>query len=190
MNDEPTARSFDPAWWQRDDLGYRANRLHFAGRDLQSLVAQKGTPAFVYSAARVRANLWRLQAALAAEGAPHRVLYALKANRFRPLLRRRTPGGCAESTSARRQSCSTRWISRPARQTFRSPGTPCPTPISMLSRGIPRSISIAMRCRRSAGSATPSRAPDRHPREPACRGWLQLPSALLGHAPEQVRHLP
>ncbi len=86
MNDDPTARSFDPAWWQRDDLGYRAKRLHFAGRDLQSLAAQTGTPAFVYSAARVRANLLRLRAALAAEGVPHRVLYALKANRFRPLL--------------------------------------------------------------------------------------------------------
>jgi diaminopimelate decarboxylase len=78
--------TFDPAWWERDDLGYRAERLHFAGRDLRALAAQTGTPAFVYSAARVRANLGRLQAALAAEGVPHRVFYAIKANRFRPLL--------------------------------------------------------------------------------------------------------
>jgi diaminopimelate decarboxylase len=79
-------KTFDPAWWERDDLGYRAGRLHFAGRDLQELATQTGTPAFVYSAARVRANLGRLQAALAAEGVPHRVFYAIKANRFRPLL--------------------------------------------------------------------------------------------------------
>ena len=86
MNDDRARRTFDPAWWQRDDLGYRAGRLHFAGRDLQALAAQTGTPAFVYSAARVRANLERLQAALTAEGVPHRVFYAIKANRFRPLL--------------------------------------------------------------------------------------------------------
>ena len=55
-------------------------------RDLQALAEQTGTPAFVYSAARVRANLERLQAALTAEGVSHRVFYAIKANRFRPLL--------------------------------------------------------------------------------------------------------
>jgi len=87
MDHARVPRTFDPAWWQRDDLGYRAGRLHFAGRDLQALAAQTGTPAFVYSAARVRANLGRLQAALTAEGVPHRVFYAIKANRFRPLLR-------------------------------------------------------------------------------------------------------
>src|SRR4051812_43672683 len=86
MNDNAIARRFDPAWWQRDDLGYRDQRLHFAGRDLQSLAAQTGTPAFVYSAGCVKANLLRLRSALDAEGVPHRVLYAIKANRFRPLL--------------------------------------------------------------------------------------------------------
>jgi diaminopimelate decarboxylase len=88
MTVDPSTRIFvDPAWWQRDDLGYRADRLHFADRDLQDVVAQTGTPAFVYSAARVKANLLRLRAALDAAGVPHRVLYAIKANRFRPLLR-------------------------------------------------------------------------------------------------------
>jgi len=77
---------FDTAWWQRDDLGYRNGRLHFAGMDLQALATMTGTPAFVYSAARVRANLERLQAALADAGVTHRVFYAIKANRFGPLL--------------------------------------------------------------------------------------------------------
>jgi diaminopimelate decarboxylase len=86
MSLEASPPRFDPAWWQRADLGYRDGRLHFAGRELQSLARQAGTPAFVYSAARVRANLGRLKDALDAEGVPHRVFYAIKANRFRPLL--------------------------------------------------------------------------------------------------------
>lgn len=86
MNDSLQPRSFDPVWWQRDDLGYRSGRLHFAGRDLQQWARQSGTPAFVYSASRVRANLQRLRAALEAEHVPHKVFYAIKANRFRPLL--------------------------------------------------------------------------------------------------------
>jgi len=77
---------FDNAWWQRDDLSYRDGRLHFAGQDLQARAASTGTPAFVYSAARVRANLQRLRSALSAAGVPHRVFYAIKANRFGPLL--------------------------------------------------------------------------------------------------------
>jgi diaminopimelate decarboxylase len=77
---------FDNAWWQRDDLCYRDGRLHFAGQDLQARAASTGTPAFVYSAARVRANLQRLRSALSAAGVPHRVFYAIKANRFGPLL--------------------------------------------------------------------------------------------------------
>src|ERR1700741_5395124 len=59
---------FETAWWQRAECGYRGERLHFAGIDLQQFAARSGTPAFVYSADRVRANLGRLQAALTAEG--------------------------------------------------------------------------------------------------------------------------
>jgi diaminopimelate decarboxylase len=73
-------------WWEREDLGYRAERLHFAGRDLQEFAARAGTPCFVYSGARVRDNLQRLKNALAAEALEHRVFYAVKANRFPALL--------------------------------------------------------------------------------------------------------
>lgn len=77
---------FDPLWWRRDDLGYIDGRLHFAAQDLQALAARRGTPCFVYSSARVRENLLRLKRALEAEGLENRVYYAVKANRFAPLL--------------------------------------------------------------------------------------------------------
>jgi diaminopimelate decarboxylase len=76
----------DTAWWQRSDLSYRDNRLHLSDRDLLAWAGKTGTPTFVYSAARVRANLERLQTALAGAGVAHRVFYAIKANRYGPLL--------------------------------------------------------------------------------------------------------
>jgi len=75
-------------WWQRDDLCYQQGQLRFAGRSVQALADQFGTPAFVYSAARVRDNLQRLHDALAAAGlaGQYSLHYAMKANRFAPLL--------------------------------------------------------------------------------------------------------
>lgn len=75
-----------PIWWQRDDLKYLHGRLHFAGQDLFELASQTGTPAFVYSAGRVRANLERLRRAFAEQDVPFNIFYALKANRFLPLV--------------------------------------------------------------------------------------------------------
>ncbi len=72
-------------WWQRDDLKYQPDHLHFAEQDLLTL-AGHGTPTFVYSAARVRANLERLRATLAGRRVPFKIFYALKANRFLPLV--------------------------------------------------------------------------------------------------------
>ena len=73
-------------WWERGDLGYRDGRLHFAGRDLEPVAAECGTPTFVYSGARVLENLERLRAALDAERVAHDAFYAIKANRFAPLV--------------------------------------------------------------------------------------------------------
>jgi diaminopimelate decarboxylase len=73
-------------WWERDDLGYRDGRLHFGGRDLASFVASSGTPTYVYRAARVRDNLERLRGALQAQGVEHDAFYAIKANRYAPLV--------------------------------------------------------------------------------------------------------
>ena len=76
----------DKLWWERESLCYRAGRLHLGGRDLESFVTTAGTPTYVYDAARVRANLERLRGALDAHGVPHDAFYAIKANRFAPLV--------------------------------------------------------------------------------------------------------
>lgn len=72
-------------WWERPDLRYRDGALEFGGQDLAGL-ASAGTPAYVYRAGRVLENLGRLRGALDAAGVPHDAYYALKANRFAPLL--------------------------------------------------------------------------------------------------------
>lgn len=80
---------YDPnAWWQRDDLCYQDNQLYFAGHAVKQLAHQLGSPAFVYSASRVKANLQRVRLALNNAGLAGRssIYYAMKANRFAPLL--------------------------------------------------------------------------------------------------------
>lgn len=81
--------SQDPMhWWQRPDLGYHNDRLQFAGRDVEQLAAMFGTPSFAYSAQRIQDKLRAIQGALDHAGfaGRHRILYAMKANRFAPLL--------------------------------------------------------------------------------------------------------
>jgi diaminopimelate decarboxylase len=75
-------------WWERDDLRYAADRLIFAGRAVADLAHQYGSPSFFYSARRVAANMARLHGVLDAAGFAglHRLNYAMKANRFAPLL--------------------------------------------------------------------------------------------------------
>lgn len=77
------------SWWQRDDLCYQDKNLFFAGHSVQKLAYQFGTPSFIYSSARVEANLLRVRQALDAAGLAGRssIFYAMKANRFAPLLR-------------------------------------------------------------------------------------------------------
>ena len=60
------------SWWQREDLCYRQGQLFFAGQAVQALANRFGTPSFVYSADRVRANLKRLHAALNGAGLAER----------------------------------------------------------------------------------------------------------------------
>jgi diaminopimelate decarboxylase len=75
-------------WWRREDLCYHQGQLCFAGWPVPTLATRFATPSFVYSAARVRANLERLHAALDNAGLAgrHAIHYAMKANRFAPLL--------------------------------------------------------------------------------------------------------
>ncbi|MCC6827493.1 MAG: diaminopimelate decarboxylase [Novosphingobium sp.] len=82
-----------PPWWQRDDLGYRDGRLRFAGRDVLELAEAAGAPLYIYSLDRVEANLSRVLAALAASGCATRAYYAIKANRYAPLLQRLAASG-------------------------------------------------------------------------------------------------
>lgn len=74
-------------WWERNDLGYdQEGELVFAGRTLTELAEQSGTPVFYYSASRVQDNFSRVLDALKKTGLDHQILYAMKANRFAPLL--------------------------------------------------------------------------------------------------------
>ncbi|GAB6190405.1 type III PLP-dependent enzyme domain-containing protein [Desulfocastanea catecholica] len=77
-----------PDWWQRADLCYQQQHLYFAGQRVADLARQFGTPSFVYSAQRVRENITRVKNALLTVGQQqnHRLFYAMKANRFAPLL--------------------------------------------------------------------------------------------------------
>lgn len=59
----------------------------FAGRPVAALAKQFGTPSFVYSTARFQANFERIHQALNDVGLTnHSLFYAMKANRFGPLL--------------------------------------------------------------------------------------------------------
>jgi diaminopimelate decarboxylase len=74
-------------WWQRDDLGFDDDgALSLAGYRLQQLAQAHTTPAYFYSAERVREKLQLLHGALSHTGLPYRIFYAMKANRFTPLL--------------------------------------------------------------------------------------------------------
>lgn len=74
-------------WWRRDDLAYdESGRLRLAGQDLEHLARSAGQPVFAYSAGRLGENLDRLRGALATIPHPTRILYAMKANRFLPVL--------------------------------------------------------------------------------------------------------
>lgn len=78
------------SWWQRPDLCYQNGHLHFAGVPVRDLIAEHGTPTFVYSSQRIQDNIARLKAALDATALQNRysILYAMKANRFGPILQR------------------------------------------------------------------------------------------------------
>lgn len=85
-------------WWERPSLHYDDDQLIFADRSAADLARQYGTPSFFYDARRVAANLHRLHAALDGAGFSgcHRINYAMKANRFAPLLTwLKTSGLCA-----------------------------------------------------------------------------------------------
>lgn len=77
----------EPLWWERDDLCYAQGRLSYEGHDVADMAASAEEPLYIYSAKRVKANIGRILNALAQTGLSHRVYYAMKANRYAPLLK-------------------------------------------------------------------------------------------------------
>lgn len=73
-------------WWTRERLQYDGDRLVFAGRYVDELVAEHGAPLTLYDRRQLIANANRLADAFARTGQPHQVYFATKANRFGPLL--------------------------------------------------------------------------------------------------------
>ncbi|NNE93990.1 MAG: diaminopimelate decarboxylase [Verrucomicrobiales bacterium] len=71
-------------WWSREDLRFTEGELLFGGQSLQEISESAEEPCFAYSANRISDNLDRLRCALS--GLPSRVMFAMKANRFQPLL--------------------------------------------------------------------------------------------------------
>lgn len=90
-----TATALAPAWWERADLCTRGTTLTFGGHDPAQIARAETKPVFLYSAARVQANLLRLHDTLVQRGVRSRVFYAIKSNRYAPLLTfLRTLGRC------------------------------------------------------------------------------------------------
>ncbi len=78
-------------WWTRDDLHYNENdRLLFSGRDVNNLAVAHGTPSFFYSAQRIKNNIIHIYDAFnrsaLANSREFLIMYAMKANRFAPVL--------------------------------------------------------------------------------------------------------
>ena len=73
-------------WWERPDLRYQAGDLRFVGQSVREVTEWARKPVFLYSPARALGNLRRVDEALRSVGRPHRIFYALKANRFAPLV--------------------------------------------------------------------------------------------------------
>ena len=74
-------------WWEREGLCYNhANEIEFAGQSVYQVAARLGTPLFLYSGDRVLDNYGRIEAALTQTNIPFKIFYALKANRYAPLL--------------------------------------------------------------------------------------------------------
>jgi diaminopimelate decarboxylase len=71
-------------WWQREGLNYEEGRLCFEKHVVQEKIQFYERPVFLYFRKRIESNIKRLETAL--EGCSFQLFYALKSNRFLPLL--------------------------------------------------------------------------------------------------------
>jgi len=75
------------AAWRKDPLLTTEVRdLRLGDASLTELAARHGTPLYVYHSGRIRENIESLRAALRRVGRPFRIHYAMKCNRFGPVL--------------------------------------------------------------------------------------------------------
>jgi diaminopimelate decarboxylase len=74
------------AWWSGDALTVGAEGLRVDGVSVGELARAQGTPLYVYGERTIRRRFAELRAALASTGARSRIHYAMKANRFEPVL--------------------------------------------------------------------------------------------------------
>lgn len=81
---------FSPSkfWWERKDLCFMKNKLAFKDLYVEDLFRQYCSPSFFYNAQRVKQNIKRIHDTLGIAGLEERfkINYAMKANRFAPLL--------------------------------------------------------------------------------------------------------
>jgi len=81
-------------WWERGDLSYRKDRLFLGNRDLLEFAQSVGTPAYLYSSARIKENFARLAqgqepldidhwAKVSATGSQIRIVLSFSINAFR-----------------------------------------------------------------------------------------------------------
>lgn len=103
-----------PPWWQRPDRRYRHGRLHLGRAELEPLARAAKQPAYFYHGDRVRQNLARLARALRRHAPGGRIFYAMKSNRFAPLLGLlRAGGGCGIDACSPREVLLARKIGFP-----------------------------------------------------------------------------
>lgn len=82
-------------WWRRDGLQYDGDRLIFGGDEVERLAFSAGTPLYLYHSDRIGDNIRRLGGALDGHPLDYRLFYAMKSNRFMPLLSYlKAFGGC------------------------------------------------------------------------------------------------
>lgn len=73
-------------WWAGNGLACGSGGLTIGGHSVTELARAHGTPLYVYCKQSVRERLARLRAALVTWGVKTQIYYAMKANRFAPIL--------------------------------------------------------------------------------------------------------
>ena len=79
-------RKKPPHWWERTDLCYQDNQLHFTQTNISNFIKNKATPLYIYNVDRVVGKFQALEQALQQTKVPFSIYYAMKANRHPAIL--------------------------------------------------------------------------------------------------------